>query len=166
MTRCLPLIPALVAMTAIAGATSVSAQTASPSSASPAAQLGMYVFPAKSQDTNQQHLDELHCYDWSKQKTNFDPLAPAAPATASSSEPTTGRRAARGAAAGAAIGAIAGNAGAGAAAGATAGALRGMHRRNQASEQQAAADQQTAALTNDFKKAFAACLEGKGYTVK
>ena len=74
---------------------------------------------------------------------------------------------ARGAAAGAAVGAITGSAGKGAAIGATLGAFGGARRRGAAqagAEQQA--QQQQAAMINSFKKAFAACLEGKGYTVK
>lgn len=187
MTHRLPLIASLVAMAAIASPPAAYAQAAGPSGTSLSSQLGVHVFPAKSQSSDKQHLDELHCYDWSKARTNFDPLAPAtAPTTpastttsASSSAyaPSPGPSTARGAAAGAAIGAIGGNAGKGAAIGATAGVLRGLHHRRVASEQQAeqeqaaaaqqnAVNEQAAARTQDFKRAFAACLQGKGYTVR
>ena len=76
-----------------------------------------------------------------------------------------------GAAAGAAIGAIAGDAGKGAAIGAITGGLGGRRASIQGkaaqsqSNQQAAANQ-SAALLNDYKKAFSVCMEGKGYTIK
>lgn len=153
------------------------------SSASPAAQLGVYVFPAKSQSGEQQQLDQLHCYDWAKGQTHLDPLAHATTPTTvvnsppPPSAPPVGHTAARGAAGGAAIGAIAGNAGAGAAIGGAAGAIRGSRRQREAQEQQAAqqqaaseaaqqSNQQAAAQRDQFNKAFAACLDGKGYTVK
>jgi hypothetical protein len=92
------------------------------------------------------------------------------------------RGAARGAAGGAAIGAIAGDAGAGAGAGAVAGTMRGGMAQRQAnaqSKQQAAA--QTAAAQkkaeeqlllqheegiDTFQRAFAACMDARGYSVK
>ena len=81
------------------------------------------------------------------------------------------RGSARGAAAGAAIGAIAGDAGKGAAIGATAGAIRGKRAKNyhdHKAQEQANAEAETAnvELMDNFKKAFAAAMEGKGYTVK
>jgi hypothetical protein len=153
------------------------------SSASPAAQLGVYVFPAKSQSGEQQQLDQLHCYDWAKNQTHLDPLASAtSPTVAANSPPPASapppvHTAARGAAGGAAFGAIAGNAGAGAAIGGTLGAIRGSRQQQAAQEQQAAhqqaaadaqqqANQQAAAQRDQFNKAFGACLDGKGYTVK
>jgi hypothetical protein len=123
-----------------------------------------YVYPAKGQSAQQQKSDEAACYQWAVQQTGFDPAkaqAPAAPpTTAAGTTPGVG---ARGAVGGAAIGAIAGDAGAGAAAGAV--VARSQSRRQNAAagqQQQAATQQQQAA----FGKARAACLEGKGYTVK
>jgi len=153
------------------------------SSASPASQLGVYVFPAKGQSGEQEQLDQLHCYDWAKNQTHLDPLAPASSPTVVANSPPPanapppGHTAARGAAGGAAIGAIAGNAGAGAAIGATAGLIRGSRQQRAAQEQQAAqqqaaadaqqqANEQAAAQRHQFNKAFGACLDGKGYTVK
>jgi hypothetical protein len=92
------------------------------------------------------------------------------------------RGAARGAAGGAAIGAIAGDAGKGAAAGSVAGTMRGGMRQRQAnaaSKQQAAekaaAEQKEAEkltkLEHDegldtFQRAFGACMDARGYSVK
>ena len=153
------------------------------SSASPSSQLGVYVFPARGQSGEQEQLDQLHCYDWAKNQTHLDPLAhPTSPPVVAASPPPsnpppTGHTAARGAAGGALFGAIAGNAGAGAAIGAGVGAIRGNRQQRAAQEQQAAHEQavadaqqqaadQAAAQRQQFNKAFGACLDGKGYTVK
>nr|UXE44352.1 hypothetical protein Hi04_10k_c209_00014 [uncultured bacterium] len=92
------------------------------------------------------------------------------------------RGAARGAAGGAAIGAIAGNAGAGAGAGAVAGTMRGGMKQREANAQskqqaeaQAAAAQKEAAEElkrehqegiDTFQRAFSACMDARGYSVK
>ena len=92
------------------------------------------------------------------------------------------RGAARGAAGGAAIGAIAGDAGKGAGAGAVAGTMKGgMNQRqaNQQSKQQAAAQTAAAQKKADeemlrqhqegidtFQRAFGACMDARGYSVK
>src|SRR5215467_9562545 len=89
---------------------------------------------------------------------------------------------AKGAAGGAAIGAIAGDAGTGAAIGATAGAVAGRRAQKKAakaSQQQAAQQtaqaqqqQQTQATAqhqqqlDTFKRAFSACMDARGYSVK
>ena len=129
------------------------------------------VYPAKGQSAQQQQKDEADCYQWAVGKTGFDP-AKAAPPPPPASKPTTATgttpgAGARGAARGAVVGGIMGDAGAGAAAGAVAG--RGQSRRDNASQQQQAAAQQQQAQSSQsatFAKARAACLEGKGYTVK
>ncbi len=90
--------------------------------------------------------------------------------------------AAGGAAGGAAIGAVAGDAGTGAAAGAVAGTMVGgakQRRANKQAKQQAAANtaaaqqkedeqikQQYAAQIDTFKRAFGACMDARGYSVK
>lgn len=92
------------------------------------------------------------------------------------------RGAARGAASGAAIGAIAGDAGTGAAVGAVAGTMRGGMQQRKASaeaQKQAAAKtgaeqqkedeklkQEHAAGLETFKRAFGACMDARGYSVK
>lgn len=92
------------------------------------------------------------------------------------------RGAARGAAGGAAIGAIAGNAGTGAASGAVAGTMRGGMQQRQANAQskqqataQTAAAQKKAAEElkmehqegiDTFQRAFSACMDARGYSVK
>ena len=136
--------------------------------------LGLHAFPAKDQSPLQQQSDEAACYSWAKQNSAFDPIAAGSNAAASgNSAPPAGLGiggAAVGAAGGAALGAIAGDAGKGAAIGATAGGIRGrlVQRRAQAQAQQLAqakSQTQKAGLEN-FKRAFTACMEGKGYSVK
>jgi hypothetical protein len=125
-----------------------------------------FVYPAKAQSAEQQKKDESECYGWAVQQSGVDPAkAPAAAAGPPTTATGTQRGAGvRGAARGAVVGEIvADDAGAGAAAGAV--AARGQSRRQNAGaqqQQQAAAQQQTAAFSN----ARAACLEGRGYTVK
>jgi hypothetical protein len=130
--------------------------------------LNMYVFPAKGQDQDTQDKDEYDCYKWAVEQSGIDPINP--PDVQADPNAGTGAvigTSARGAAAGAAVGAISGSAGKGAAIGATLGAFGGVRRR-QAAEAGAEhqAQEQEAAMINSFKKAFSACLEGKGYTVK
>lgn len=142
--------------------------------ASFAKSLGIYVFPAKSQDQATQDKDDADCYKWAVEQSGVDPLNPPKVEAAqvdTAPDGTAIRGAARGAAAGVAIGAIAGDAGKGAAIGAVAGGLAGRRAKvvGDAQEQQRnnqAAAQQQVAMTDSFKKAFTACMEGKGYTVK
>jgi len=138
-----------------------------------AKKVGVYVFPANNQTQDQQNKDESDCYTWAVQQSGYDPINPTTVQAQQVDQGPDGsgvRGAAGGAAVGAAIGAIAGDAGKGAAIGAVSGAVVG-HRRGrmgQAAEQgqaNASAAQQNANLVDGFKKAFSACLEGKGYTV-
>ena len=134
--------------------------------------LGLFPFPTNDQSQQQQKVDEFECYKWAMEQTGIDPLNLPKVEVEVQSGPTGGavKGAARGAAAGAAIGAIAGDAGKGAAIGATAGAMRGRRAGKQAQAQQnqqaqANADAAEAETKNTFKKAFSACLSGKGYTI-
>ena len=136
--------------------------------------LGLYVFPSNNQNAETQENDEIACYKWAKEQTGIDPTNPpqvAAKEADTSLDGSAVRGGAKGAAAGAAIGAISGDAGKGAAIGAVVGGLAGRRARkvgDQVEEQQniAAAEAQEKEMMDNFKKAFTACLEGKGYTVK
>ena len=146
--------------------------------------LGVFVYPAKEQNPEQQHKDETECYTWASSQTGIDPTGPAtAPAAVQKAEnPAKGARvagAARGAARGAVIGDIADDdAGNGAAVGATVGTIRGgaqkRRGRRAAAEQtkqaQAQAQQQAAATDTQkmdtFKKAYSTCVQGRGYTAQ
>ncbi len=140
---------------------------------SPAARLGMFPYPKNNQSAAQQQKDEGECYDWAKQQTGIDPAAPATPPKQEAKKPKGGgvKGAAGGAAAGATVGAITGDAGEGAAAGAAVGAMRGRRQQKKAGKQaekqaQAAAGQQKQQTLEVFKKAFAGCMDGRGYSVK
>jgi hypothetical protein len=124
------------------------------------AQSGLFIYPQKGQDKDQQEKDEFECYRWAKAQSGVDPSAPAA-------EPDRGRRAgstlggaAKGAAAGAAIGAIAGDAGKGAAIGAAGGGMMGRRGAKNRERNEQAAER------NSYDRAFAACMDARGYTVK
>jgi hypothetical protein len=131
-----------------------------------------YVYPAKGQSAEQQKKDEFECHQWAVTQTGVDPAkpapqaaAPAAPSTPTGVTPGAG---VRGAARGAVVGEIVGDdAGTGAAVGAT--AARAQSRRQNVQQQQQAAQQQQqaqGAQQAGYAKARAACLEGRGYTVK
>lgn len=161
------------------------AQDPAPPQASPApkpATLGLFVYPGTGQDATRQAADENECYAWARQQTGIDPTAAPTPVAAAEA-PKGGavKGAARGAARGAAVGAVSDerhvgdegslDAGEGAAAGAAAGAVRGRRAQKKAGKQaEAQAKQATQAQdtqTKDtFKKAWGACLEGRGYSVK
>jgi len=127
------------------------------------------IYPAKGQSPEQQKKDEAECGTWAVGNSGYDPAKPAAAATASAQPATPSGARLRGAAKGAIIGEIAGgdNTGNAAIAGAVVGGSRA--RRDRANSQ-AQAEASTAATqkTNqtNYNKARAACLEGKGYSVK
>jgi len=136
--------------------------------------LGLFVSPSKDQNAEQQAKDESECFTWAKNQTGVDPLNPPkveAKQVETGPDGSAVRGAAGGAAAGAAVGAIAGDAGEGAAIGAVVGGLKGRRAAKVQQQKQQAANNQNAAaseqaMMDNYKKAFTACLEGKGYTVK
>lgn len=130
-----------------------------------------YVYPTRGQSGNQEEQDKYSCYQWAKGQTGFDPMQ--TPTATAPPPPTRGgavRGAAGGAALGAAVGAIAGDAGKGAAIGAASGGIIGGARRMRSrAEQERYAQEQTAGYEqrrNEYYRAWGACMEGKGYTVK
>jgi Glycine zipper len=138
----------------------------------------MYIYPAKGQDKNKQDEDRYDCHSWAVSQTGFDPSKPQAITPSSladqqyrPSQPHVLRGGARGAALGAVGGAITGDAGKGAAAGAAMGGLAGGFRRRDEKRQQAYQQQTNAQSAQQnqrvsYNRAMAACLEGRGYTVK
>lgn len=142
------------------------------------AQNQLYVYPLKKQSTEQQDKDRYECHRWAVDQTGFDP-SNAHPGNPSyldpqpyrPSQPHVLKGAARGTALGAVGGAITGNAGKGAAAGAAMGGLAGGfrrmdERRSHAAQQQAGASSAAASQQVSYTRAMAACLEGRGYSVK
>jgi hypothetical protein len=133
------------------------------------------IYPAKGQTPEQQQKDVGECNAWATQTTGVDPVALA---EKSASQPAQtgpqGERvagAAKGAIAGAVIGEIADDdAGEGAAIGAATGVMAGGAKQRRRARGQAEQQQQTQQKTQEslatYKRAVAACLEGRGYTVK
>jgi len=139
-----------------------------------------FIYPNKGQSNDQMEQDKFQCYNWAKGQTGFDPMqvpkATSAPPPKSDANVAGGavKGGIGGALLGAGIGAIAGDAGKGAAIGAVSGgALGGMRSHNQKKEaeraQQQWEQQQVAQYTqsrDSYNRAYVACLEGRGYTVK
>jgi hypothetical protein len=136
-----------------------------------AAQGKPIAYPSKGQSPQQQQSDDGACYSWAKSNTGIDPAtASTAPPPPSGPAVGGGERvggAARGAAGGAVIGAIAGDAGKGAAIGAAAGTMAGGARaRQNRRAQQANAQAQSQGAMDTYYRAWAACMQGRGYSIQ
>src|SRR5574341_1967745 len=132
------------------------------------ARAEVFAYPKKGQSQEQFEKDQFECHKWAKGQTGVDPTQPQQSAAAP--PPQKGgaaRGAAKGATLGAIGGAIAGDAGKGAAIGAGVGAAGGAMKKRQQQQQSAQAQQQAQAQTqaarSQYDKAYAVCLEGRGY---
>ncbi|MGR8918041.1 MAG: glycine zipper family protein [Gammaproteobacteria bacterium] len=134
-----------------------------------AAQSGPIVYPAQGQSMQQQAADEGECRLFAQQNTGFNPAQGPVYYGGSQSGGQVVGGAARGAALGAIGGAIGGDAGKGAAIGAGIGAVGGLLRRARQRDAEEQAQQQAIAQYNQgiatYNRAFAACMQGRGYTV-
>ncbi len=135
------------------------------------ARAEVFAYPKKGQSQEQFEKDQFECHKWAKGQTGVDPTQPQQSAAAP--PPQKGGAvsgAARGAAVGAIGGAIAGDAGKGAAIGAGVGAAGGAMRQGrqnrQAAEAQQQAQAQQQAARSQYDKAYAVCLQGRGYQVR
>ncbi len=141
----------------------------------------LYVYPAKGQSKDQTERDKFQCYQFAKDETGFDPMNRP---TTSSPPPAretktwgTGEGAIGGALLGAGVGAIAGG-GSGAGKGAIIGGVGGgamghMRRSDQKNREETRRrdweQRETSRYNNarnSYDRAYAACLEGRGYTVR
>ena len=133
----------------------------------------LIIYPSQNQSQAQQEKDEFECYSWAKGQSKFDPMAPP-----TATEPPPQQQAkrgglVRGAARGAIVGGIVDGSD-GAKTGAKAGGAIGGIRRSDQNQQEAQAqqqwEQQQAAQyqqgRNAYNRAYSACLEGRGYTVR
>jgi outer membrane lipoprotein SlyB len=135
------------------------------------------VFPAKGQSQDQMEKDKFSCYQWAKNETGFDPMQTPTASTPPPQQQAGRGGALKGAAVGAGAGALikrSGSRSKGAATGALVGGVLGGARQTQQMRQ----DQQTrqqweqqqaneyAQKRNTYNRAFGACMESKGYTVK
>ncbi|MBW1851198.1 MAG: hypothetical protein JRJ15_07160 [Deltaproteobacteria bacterium] len=135
------------------------------------------IFPAKGQSNEQMEKDKFSCYQWAKNETGFDPMkVPTASAPPPEQQAKSGG-AVRGAAVGAGAGALIKSGGSrskGAAYGALAGGLLGgartqSQKRNDAQARQQWEQEQAreyAHKRHTYNRAYSACLESKGYTVR
>jgi outer membrane lipoprotein SlyB len=143
----------------------------------------LVVYPAKGQSNEQTEKDKFECYGWAKGQSGFDPMQMP---TASSPAPSKGDKSVAGGAVGggvlggvggAVIGGIAsGKSGAKRGAligGLSGGALGGMRSHSQNRQADQKRDQwereqanQYMQQRNAYNRNYAACLEGRGYSVK
>jgi len=142
------------------------------------AQSEFMIYPNKGQSQQQLEKDKFECYQWAKQQSGFDPMAP--PTTSTAPPPGeapvggVGKGAVGGGLLGLAVGAIAGDAGKGAAIGAVSGGLIGGVRRSEQKSREEQAQQQWASQEaarysqgrSQYNRAFSACMDGRNYTVK
>ncbi len=139
----------------------------------------MFIYPNEGQTGAQQEQDKFECYGWAKSNTGFDPMAPpvatAPPPKKQQAKGGAGRGALRGLALGTAVGAIKGSGGkqARATGAAVGGLVGGMRRSDQKRQEEAdlkAWEQDQVASyqrnRNNYNRAYGACLEGRGYTVR
>jgi hypothetical protein len=133
-------------------------------------------YPAKGQSAAQQQKDDGECYTWAKGNTGIDPaaLAAAPPPAQPAPPPAPGGQRVGGAVKGAAVGAIVTDNSDGAKSGAVVGAMAGGARKREqqranaqaSQQQQAQGQQQQQQKMATYYKAYGACMEGRGYTVK
>ena len=133
----------------------------------------LMIYPNEGQDDAQQEQDNYQCYSWAKGETGFDPMAPPTATEPAPQQQAKQGGVGRGALRGAAVGGIIdGSDGAktGAAAGAVVGGMRRADQNRQQATEQAQWEQQQAsqyeASRSSYNRAFAACMEGRGYTVR
>ncbi len=134
----------------------------------------LFIYPRMGQSQEQQDRDKFECHSWAVRQTGFDPMRRQTASTPPPAQEARRGGLARGAGRGAAIGAIGGDAGRGAAIGAGTGAAVGtMRRRQQRREEQQAytnwSRQEASQQQQDrgaYDRAMAACLDGRGYTVR
>ncbi len=134
----------------------------------------LYIYPAKGQSAEQLDKDKYECYNWAKSDTGFDPMAVPKATTAAPSAQKKSGGAIAGGIGGAALGAIIGDSSKSAKRGALAGGLIGGVRQSSqnsetARQRQEWEQRETSNYVNsrnNYNRAYSACLEGRGYTVK
>ncbi len=142
------------------------------------------IYPAKGQSQDQMEKDKFECYSWAKGQTGFDPMempkATAPPPSKQAKSSTAGgavKGGVSGGLLGAGVGAIAGGskgarkgAAIGGLSGGAIGGIRSSSQQKQDKQAQKQWEQQQAnqymQKRDTYNRAYSACLEGKGYTVK
>ena len=139
------------------------------------------VYPAKGQSEDQIEKDKYQCYSWAKNQTGFDPMKTP---TTTSGPPSkekevwgAGKSGVAGGATGAVVGGLAkGRKGAvrggliGAGTGALIGGVRSSNQRQREAQKRQEWEQKETnnyvRSRNEYNRAFGACMEGRGYSVK
>jgi hypothetical protein len=135
------------------------------------------VFPAQGQSQEEMEKDKFSCYQWAKNETGFDPMQMPTASTPPPQQQAGRGGAVKGAAVGAGVGAIVKRddsrikgAATGAVVGGVLGGARqaGQMRKDEQARQQWEQQQanEYAQKRNTYNRAFSACMESKGYTVK
>lgn len=150
----------------------------------PAPTVEVFFYPTRGQSPEQQDRDRYECYLWARDQTGYDPSAPQlAPSQQVRVEPALppGQETAAGAVAGAVLGAAVSRRGektegavkgaiTGAILGAASEAARAEEAQRLEQEQQYRLDAERAARLEQqasrYRRAMAACLEGRGYKVR
>lgn len=142
--------------------------------ATPSLAEEIYIYPAGGQSTEQMDKDKHECYKWAKNDTGFDPMEVPTTSTAPPNGQKKSGGVVKGGLAGAATGAIIGDnrkaTRRGAAAGGLIGGVRQSSHNTKVDQSQQQWEQQEASKhanqRNNYNRAYSACLEGRGYTVK
>ena len=142
--------------------------------ATPGFAQDLYIYPAQDQSAEQMDKDKHECYKWASNDTGFDPMAAPTTSTAPPSGQKKSGGVVKGGLVGAATGAIIGDnrkaARRGAAAGGLIGGVRQSSQNTKVDQSQQQWEQQEASKyaneRNNYNRAYSACLEGRGYTVK
>jgi len=136
----------------------------------------LMIFPAKGQSAETMDQDKYTCYGWAKGQSGFDPMKVPTTTTAppKSKEGSVAGTAVGGAVGGAVLGKVIGgnkkSAKRGALAGGLVGGVSQSSKNNKSKKKQKKWEQEQASNyadnRNNYNRAYSACLEGKGYTVK
>ncbi len=134
----------------------------------------LMIFPNADQSAEQQEEDKFFCYGWAKGESSFDPMAPPtateAPPQQQAKKGGVGKGLVRGAVVGQIVGGDSKSTRRGAAAGVAVGGMRRQdQKRKEAQAREQWEQEQVRIYTenrNRYNRAYAACLEGKNYTVR
>jgi len=135
------------------------------------------IFPAEGQSQEQMEKDKFSCYQWARNESGFDPMKTPTGSAPPPPQQAGQRQALKGAALGAGVGALVKSSDSrsrGAATGALVGGVLGGARQTRQLRQDEQARQQWeqqqsneyAQKRNTYDRAFGACMESKGYTVR
>jgi hypothetical protein len=184
---------AMYRATVVSGALLLALALAPHSQAQEAGTSRMFVYPAKGQSQPQLDQDRYECHAWARQQSGFDPTSfnasqsarPAAPRVVPVAANPSAGATAKGTLAGAVVGGVIGSHNhdtlGGAVLGAAVGSIAGgtietegqrsverdaQDKARQVASQRSAEQSALEQRKGDYRRAIAACLEARGYTVR